>query len=52
MKDIVDYLDGFGFDTYRIGAEKMIPINGSFWDEIYEEKKFWSNCFSIRKGDA
>ena len=52
LRDIVDHLDGYGFDIYRMGSEKLIPINGKFWNEVYEKKKFWSNCFALRKDDA
>ena len=51
MKDIVDYLDDHGFDTYRIGTKKLIKVNGDYWNTNYELKKFWSNCFAIKKGD-
>ncbi len=49
MKDIVDYLDNYGFDTYRLGTKKMLKVNGKDWDNIYEKVKFWSNCFAIKK---
>lgn len=51
LRNIVIYLDQNGFDTYRPGIKKMIRINGTFWHPAYEEKKFWSNCFAIKKGD-
>ena len=51
MKDIVDYLDSHGFDTYRIGTKKLLKVNGEFWNQTYEDVKFWSNCFSLKKGD-
>lgn len=51
VKDIVDYLSSQGFDTYRIGKTKLIKINDEFWNKIYEEKLFWSNCFCIKKDD-
>ena len=51
LKNIITYLDQNGFDTYRPGTKKMIRINGVFWHPAYEEKKFWSNCFAIKKGD-
>jgi FkbM family methyltransferase len=51
MKDIVDYLDSHGFDTYRIGTKKLLKVNGNFWHTKYEDVKFWSNCFSLKKGD-
>lgn len=51
MKDIVDFLSSHGFDTYRIGSKKCIQVNDAFWNPVYEEQKFWSDCFAIRKGD-
>jgi FkbM family methyltransferase len=51
MKDIVDFLSKHGFDTYRIGTKKLIKVNDEYWNEIYEDVKFWSNCFSLRKDD-
>ena len=49
MKDIVDFLSKNGFDTYRIGRNKLIKVNDERWSERYEQNKFWSNCFSIKK---
>nr|QBK89155.1 MAG: methyltransferase [Mimivirus LCMiAC02] len=51
MKDIVDYLDNYGFDTYRIGTKKLFKVNGEYWNDIYEKVKFWSNAFAIKKED-
>ena len=51
MKDIVDFLSLNGFDIYRIGTKKLIKVNDEYWNDIYEEVKFWSNCFAIKKGD-
>jgi hypothetical protein len=51
MKDIVDFLSAQGFDTYRIGTRKLIPVNDEFWNPTYEAEKMWSNCFAIRKSD-
>jgi hypothetical protein len=51
MKDIVDFLDTNGFDVYRIGTQKMLQVNGPYWDPVYESVKFWSNCFALKKGD-
>jgi len=51
MKDIVDFLSSKGFDTYRIGTKKMLKVNDEYWNQVYEDVKFWSNCFSLRKDD-
>ena len=50
MKDIVDYLDSYGFNTYRIGLKKCFRVNGEYWNDIYEHK-FWSDCFCCKKDD-
>jgi FkbM family methyltransferase len=51
MKNIVDFLSKNGFDTYRIGTRKMFKVNDEYWNQIYDDYKFWSNCFAIKKGD-
>lgn len=51
MKDIVDFLSKNGFDTYRIGTKKLFRVNDEYWNQIYEDVKFWSNCFALKKGD-
>jgi FkbM family methyltransferase len=51
MKDIVDFLSNNGFDTYRIGTKKLFKVNDEYWNQVYEDIKFWSNCFSLKKGD-
>tara|TARA_Y100000992_G_C21273423_1_gene498382 strand:- start:4091 stop:4894 length:804 start_codon:yes stop_codon:yes gene_type:complete len=51
MKTLVDYLDGYNFDVYRIGRKKLFKVNGEYWHDIYETNKFWSNCFAIKKED-
>ena len=51
MKEIVDFLSKNGFDTYRIGTKKLIKVNDEFWNQKYEDLKFWSNCFSLKKND-
>tara|TARA_B000000477_G_C6089256_1_gene226880 strand:+ start:82 stop:879 length:798 start_codon:yes stop_codon:yes gene_type:complete len=51
MKDIVDYLSKNGFDTYKIGVKKLLKVNDEYWNETYENIKFWSNCFSLKKND-
>ena len=51
MQDIVNFLDSYNFNTYRIGMRKLLQVNGEFWDDIYERRKFWSNCFSCKKDD-
>jgi FkbM family methyltransferase len=48
MKDIVDFLSKNDFDTYRIGTKKLFKVNDECWNDEYE-KKFWSNCFSLKK---
>lgn len=51
MKDIVDFLSKNGFDTYRIGTKKLFRVNDEYWNQIYDDLKFWSNCFALKKGD-
>ena len=51
MKDIVDFLSKNGFDTYRIGTKKLFKVNDEYWNQVYDDLKFWSNCFSLKKGD-
>lgn len=51
MKDIVDFLSKNGFDTYRIGTKKLFKVNDEYWHQVYDDVKFWSNCFSLKKDD-
>ena len=51
MKDIVDFLSNNGFDTYRIGTKKLFKVNDEYWIQIYDDLKFWSNCFALKKDD-
>ena len=52
MKDIVDFLSNNGFDTYRIGTKKLFKVNDEYWNQVYDDVKFWSNCFSLKKNDT
>jgi hypothetical protein len=49
MKDVVDFLSANGFDTYRIGTKKMIQVNDAYWNQAYEDVKYWSNCFAVNR---
>ena len=51
MQDIVDFLSKNGFDTYRIGTKKLFKVNDEYWNQVYDDLKFWSNCFSLKKDD-
>jgi FkbM family methyltransferase len=51
MKDIVDFLSKNGFDTYRIGTKKLFKVNDEYWNQVYDDVKIWSNCFSLKKDD-
>lgn len=51
MKDIVDFLSKNGFDTYKIGTKKLFKVNDEYWNQVYDDLKFWSNCFSLKKND-
>jgi FkbM family methyltransferase len=51
MKDIVDFLSKNGFDTYRIGTKKLFKVNDEYWNQVYDDLKFWSNCFALNKDD-
>ena len=52
MKDVVDFLSNNGFDTYRIGTKKLFKVNDEYWNQVYDDVKFWSNCFALKKDDA
>jgi len=52
MKDIVDFLSENNFDTYKIGTKKLLKINDQHWHQIYEDVKFWSNSFALKKDDT
>ena len=52
MKDIVDFLSENYFDTYRIGTKKLIKVNDEYWNQVYDDIKFWSNCFALQKDDC
>lgn len=50
---IINLLDGKGFDTYKIGKDRLLKMNGrNNWYEIYENFTFWSDCFSIKKNNS
>jgi hypothetical protein len=51
MKDIIEHLYINGFDTYRIGTKKLFKVNDEYWNQVYDDLKFWSNCFSLKKDD-
>jgi len=51
MKDVVVFLSNNGFDTYRIGTKKLFKVNDEYWDQVYDDIKFWSNCFALKKED-
>ena len=51
MRDIVYFLSENQFDTYRMGTKKLFKVNDENWNEIYDDFKFWSNCFAIQKSD-
>jgi hypothetical protein len=52
MKTIIDYLETYDFDVYRIGTKKLLKVNGNYWDNTYEKIKFHSNCFAIKHTDS
>ena len=52
LKTCVDMLDAEGFDVYRIGIKCLIKLNGDGWKSVYENEKFWSNCFALKKSDT
>ena len=51
MKDIVEFLSKNGFDTYRVGTKKLFKVNDECWNQVYDDLKFWSDCFSLKKDD-
>jgi hypothetical protein len=51
LKTCVDMLDAEGFNVYRIGTKRLLKLNGDAWNSVYETRKFWSNCFAIKKTD-
>lgn len=52
MKDVIDFLSKNGFDTYRIGSKKLFKVNAEYWDQVYDDVKFCSDCFALRKDDT
>jgi len=52
LKSCIDMLDAEGFDVYRLGTKRLLKLNGDGWAPVYETKKFWSNCFALKKSDA
>lgn len=49
----INLLDGKGFDTYKIGKDRLLKMNGrNNWYEIYENFTFWSDCFSVKKNNS
>ena len=52
LKTCVDMLDAEGFNVYRIGTKRLLKLNGDGWSPVYESRKFWSNCFAIKKTDV
>lgn len=51
MRKVVEFLDTHNFNTYRIGTKRLIQVNGNGWDPVYEQVKYHSNCFAIKKND-
>jgi len=53
-KDIVDYLDSYGFDVYMIRSEEgLTKINGNEWDSKMEtSNEYQGDCFCIKKSDS
>ena len=49
MKDIVDFLSKNNFDVYRIGTKKLLKVNDEYWNQVYDDMKFHSNCFALKK---
>lgn len=53
-RDIVDYLDSYGFDVYMIRSEEgLTKINGNEWDSKMEtSNEYQGDCFCIKKSDS
>ena len=51
MQDVVQFLSKNNFDTYRIGTKKLFKVNDEYWHQVYDDLKFWSNCFALKKDD-
>lgn len=51
LKNITHFLDEHGFDTYKLGQKRFLKLNGAHWHQAYENTKFHSNCFALKKDD-
>lgn len=49
--NIIQFLDEHGFDTYKLGQRRFLKLNGSHWHQAFENTKFHSNCFALKKDD-
>ncbi len=51
LRNIIQFLDVNGFDTYKLGEKRLLRMNGDHWHDVYENTKFHSNCFALKKDD-
>ncbi len=51
LKRIVQFLYDHGFETYKVGQRRLLRQNGDAWRDCFEQVKFHSNSFSLRKED-
>lgn len=51
LRNIVEFLDEHGFDSYKLGEHRLLKMNGADWHPTYENTKFHSNNFALKKGD-
>lgn len=48
LTEAVDIFDSFGYDSFFISENHMIPINGMYWKNNYEDYK-WKDILSINR---
>ena len=51
LRNIVEFLDRHGFDTYKLGSRRLLKLNGDGWHATYENTKFHSNNFALKRDD-
>ena len=46
------FFDERGFDSYRVGAECLLPLWGRHYHPLYDEWRYWSNVIAVRRDCA
>ena len=52
MREIMNLLTKYEFNVFRIGHSYMFKVNDEYWDETYENHKWCSDCFAIKKSNT